>query len=975
MRIIESRFLRGPNRHAPGSVLRLMTDFGALSRVSTKELTAGAAGQLLRIVPALAAQQGTNGVPERPERELEGAGMTIPWLVLRLAIALIGNSKKGVNFGRVSEVENGSGVEVLIPCEDREVGVRAWRIASLLVAVALPRTHATPVRRLPSRTLSELLGRFHAFAKPRRLDILTEALVAAAAARGIPWMRLSPSASLVQLGHGHHRRMLQGTTLDSTGHLAYMLGMNKEITARLLTTCGLPVPVGIEVSDADEAETAAKQLGYPVVVKPVHGMKGLNVFVGLSSAGDVRSAFEKAAGMGRVLVQRLVRGEDHRLLVVGGRLVAAAHRIPAQVIGDGERSVAQLVEALNSDPRRGSGYDTVLVWVTLDEEAQRLLRDAGLAPESVPAAGQTVRLRRTANLSTGGTAEDVTDSIHPDNRRMAEEAAQAIGLDVAGVDFITTDITRSYREVGSAILEVNPGPGLRPHWVSNPDRDVVGPILDLVFPAGQSGRVPIAVVTGSAGKTTTCRMVASILAAAGKTVGMSSTDGVYVGGTRIRTGDLAGGHVAQQLLQDRRVEAGVFEIARGGVLQHGFVLDDYDVGAVLNVQDEHVGVEEIGSIEEMARIKRIAVEHARQVAVLNADDRLCREMMAHTRAKRICLVSDCEPPEHAMALPGRNGYAVGVEGEGELRKIVLLDGGKRTVVIRVADIPATYGGLARPKVHNAVFAVAIAHGLGMTLPTIRRGLGKFRSDLAQSPGRLNRFDIHSFVVYADFIPGPVALVETVRFLDAIPAEGRRLLALTAPGNRTDAHIREMGRVCAGSFSRYFLYDWDQRRGRKAGEVPGLIREALLGAGVESDCISIVLDQREVIQAILRAALPGDLVLVNLPDIDEGTRQIVEFGADSKGPGGGDVPADGEADPDRRLSKKSRKTPGIPGKVEKLPGKPASAGRLCERPGHARRLRGRGFGSERYGAPDAGRRRHDRPRHRPDPAGAGRPRHP
>jgi cyanophycin synthetase len=271
-----------------------------------------------------------------------------------------------------------------------------------------------------------------------------------------------------------------------------------------------------------------------------------------------------------------------------------------------------------------------------------------------------------------------------------------------------------------------------------------------------------------------------------------------------------------------------------------------------------------------------------------------------------------------MALPGRDGYAVGVEGKGELRQIVLLDGGKRTAVIRVADIPATYGGLARPKVHNAAFAVAIAHGLGMTLQAIRTGLGNFRSDLAQSPGRLNRFDIHSFTVYTDFVPGPAALVETVRFLDALPVKGQRLLALTVPGNRTDAHIREMGRVCAGSFSRYFLYDWDQRRGRKAGEVPGLLREALLGAGVESDCISIVLDQREVIQAVLRAALPGDLVLVNLPDIDEGTRQIVEFGADSRGLGGGDVPVDGEADADRRLSKKSRKTPANPRKVEKLP---------------------------------------------------------
>jgi cyanophycin synthetase len=496
----------------------------------------------------------------------------------------------------------------------------------------------------------------------------------------------------------------------------------------------------------------------------------------------------------------------------------------------------------------------------------------------VPADGERVFLRSTGNLSTGGTATDVTDVVHPDNAEMAVRAVKAIGLDVGGVDFLTTDITESYKDVGGAICEINAAPGFRMHMAPSEGRarDVSGPVLDMLFPPGTPSRIPIAAVTGTNGKTTTARMLAHIHKLAGYHVGLTTTDGVYIDGQRTVAGDMTGPVATRMVLSDPKVDVAVLEVARGGLLRAGMGVRWCDVGAVLNIKSDHLGLRGVGTLEDLGKVKRIVAEVARDTAVLNADDPLCLKMADYTSANHLCYVT-MDPThelvsEHIKA--GGRGVVLETGIKGQM--ITIYDHGAHIPLLWTHLIPATLEGRAMHNVQNAMFAAAMAFSMGLKLEDIRHGLRTFDTTFFQAPGRMNIFDEHPFKVILDYGHNPAAVEAMCQLTDRLEVAGKRIVVLAAPGDRRDEDIAEIGRMAAGRFDRYILRRDDSLRGRKPEEVPHLLRDALLANGVPAERILVIPDEQTAVDTALREAQPGDLLLVFADAITRSWKQVIQF---------------------------------------------------------------------------------------------------
>ena len=566
------------------------------------------------------------------------------------------------------------------------------------------------------------------------------------------------------------------------------------------------------------------------------------------------------------------------MLVVNGSLVAATRRTPGHVVGDGEHNVEQLIDIVNRDPRRGVGHEKVLTRLELDAQAHKMLQAANLTPTSVPDKDQVVLLRSTANLSTGGTASDVTDVIHPDNREMAERAVRAIGLDVGGVDFLSKDITESYRTIGGGICEVNAAPGFRMHVAPSEGtaRDVAAPVVDMLFPAGTSARVPIAAVTGTNGKTTTARMLAHITKMAGYTPGLTTTDGVYIDGQRTVQGDMTGPVSARMVLADPQIDIAVLETARGGLLRAGMGVNEVNVGAVLNVQADHLGLKGIDTLEQLSELKRIVVEVATDCAVLNADDPLVLKMASHTEAKTICYVT--MNPHHALVREHirAGGRACALEAGVNGQMMTLYDRGGHIPLLWTHLIPATLEGRATHNVQNAMFAAAMAFSLGIKLDAIRQGLRTFDSTFFQAPGRMNVFNEHPFKVLFDYGHNAHAVGMMADLASRLDVTGRRLVVLAGPGDRRDEDLVAIARAVAGRFDHYICRRDDNLRNRAPDEVPRIQAQALRAAGVAENAISIIPDEQEAIEAALRMGESGDLLLIFADALVRSWKQITKF---------------------------------------------------------------------------------------------------
>ncbi|MBM65887.1 MAG: cyanophycin synthetase [Myxococcales bacterium] len=864
MDIVERRVFRGPNHYARFRVIRLTLDLGPLEDYPSATIPNFNA-QLLAWMPSLNEHGCSYGEPGGFVRRLqEDGGTWMGHILEHMAIELQGLTGAGVTFGKTRGTGLDGQYHVVYSYEEERVGLAAADLAVEMIHQAIPEALRGGAKIRSDFNYEEELDDLITFAQRRQFGPSTASLIRAAEERDIPWLRLN-DYSLVQFGHGKFQKRIQATVTSETRHIAVEIASDKEETNDLLTAIGLPVPRQKLVRSVRRAIRAAQSLRYPVVVKPYNANHGRGVSLNLTSPEEVEAAVGKAKEHGRsVLVEQMIEGFDHRMLVVDGELVAVSKRVPGHVVGDGTSTISELVDKVNEDPRRGVGHEKVLTRIELDYQANRLLEGAGYTAETVLEDGEIFYLRSTGNLSTGGTAIDLTDVVHPDNREMAQRAARAIGLDVAGVDFITPDITRSYREIGGAICEVNAAPGFRMHVAptEGKPRDVAGPVMDMLFPPGTPTRIPIAALTGTNGKTTTARMLAHIFKMSGATVGLTTTDGVYIDGQRTAAGDMTGPHSAQMVLRDPKVDTAVLETARGGLLRSGLGYSSCNVSAVLNVANDHLGLKGIDTIEQLAEVKRTVVEVARDCAVLNADDILCLKMAAHTEARRIAYFT--MDPTNPLVLQHieAGGLAIVLEQGIKGQMITLYDDGLDLPLLWTHLIPATMEGKALHNVQNAMAAALMAYAMDIKVDNIRQGLRTFDASFFQVPGRMNVYDEHPFKVILDYGHNPAAVLAMVNLVARLDVEGRRLCVLSAPGDRRDEDIQEIARnVAAGPFDHIILRRDDARRGRGDDEIPRMLYDELLAAGVEADRLEVIVDEEEAVNSALERAKRGDLLLI------------------------------------------------------------------------------------------------------------------
>lgn len=883
MKITSTRVYKGPNLYAHFRVMLHHIDLGALEEWPTTRLGDTFIQSLLDKLPGLnehgCSHRQAGGLVRRM-REDEGTWLGHVFEHVVLELQTVAGSE--VSFGKTRSIDGAPGqYTVVLQYENEQVCLEASRLAIDLLHHLLPSELRPTDAPAADWDFSQSRDRFIRSAQRSALGPSTASLVKAAEERDIPWLRLNRH-SLIQFGHGRYQMRIQATTTCLTSNIAVDIASDKEQTHAILRDLGLPVPRQITVDTAADAMLGAARIGFPVVLKPLAGNHGRGVSTNLENKEQVAIAFEKAREHGNtIVIESHIVGLDHRMLVVNGELVAVAKRIPGHVVGDGVLNIRQLVDNVNLDPRRGVGHEKVLTRLEFDYQAQRLLAEKGYAEDFVPALGEEVYLRATANLSTGGTAVDVTDVVHPANREMAIRAIEAIGLDVGGVDFITSDISRSYRDTGGAICEVNAGPGFRMHVAPSEGtpRDVAGPVIDMMFPPGKPSRIPIAAVTGTNGKTTTTRMLAHILKLHGFTVGMTSTDGVYIDGRLTVEGDMTGPQSAHMVLRDPRVDAAVMETARGGLLRAGLGYRRCNVAACLNVSADHLGLNGIETLEELAELKRIPIEVAKDAAVLNADDPLCLLMGDYTEAKRVCYVT--MNPEHALVKEHirAGGQGVVLEQGMNGHMITIYDNQKHMPLLWTHLIPATLEGRALHNVQNAMFASALALNMGVDLENIRHGLRTFDTTYFQAPGRMNVFTEHAFKVILDYAHNAAAvraMVDVVRRLDVA---GKRIVVLSAPGDRRDIDIMHLAKEAAGNFDLYICRRDDNPRGRSAEDVPKRLEAALLDCGVDPSRIRLIVDEKEAVQAALSAAAPTDLVLIFGDNIKRCWKQIIYFQSD------------------------------------------------------------------------------------------------
>jgi cyanophycin synthetase len=877
MKILEQRVFRGPSVYAHFPVMRLTVDLGALEAHPTGALP-GFNERLLAAIPTLQQHTCSHGVEGGFVRRLhEDGGTWLGHVLEHVAIELQQLTGAKVSFGKTRGAGPAGVYHVVYEFEEEHVGEAAGELAlkllhELLPAELRPRVAAAE----PPFDFPQALNDLIAFAQARQLGPSTSALVRAAEARDIPWLRLN-HRSLIQFGHGKYQKRIQATVTSETRHISVEIASDKEETNKILGDLGLPVPRQRLARSVEAAVRAAEKLGYPVVVKPLDANHGRGVTLGIRSPAEIPVAFEKAREHARtVIVETYLEGFDHRMLVVNGELIAVAKRVPGHVVGDGRSTIAELVERVNADPRRGIGHEKVLTRLELDHQADVLMARAGKTRDSVLAEDELFYLRATGNLSTGGTAIDLTDQAHPDNREMAVRAARAIGLDVIGVDFITPDITRSYREVGGGICEVNAAPGFRMHVAptEGKPRDVAGPVMDMLFPRGTPARIPIAAITGTNGKTTTARMLAHIQKLAGHVVGLATTDGVYIDGERTVVGDMTGPQSAQMILRDPSVDLAVLETARGGLVRAGLGYRSCDVGAVLNVSADHLGLRGVDTLEQLAEVKRIVVEVARDVAVLNADDLLCLRMADHSGAARIAYVT-MNPRHDLVRRHIRAGGLAAVLEEGiNGQMITLFDHGSHLPLLWTHLIPATLEGKALFNVQNAMFAAVMAHVMGVKAENIRHGLRTFDSSYYQAPGRLNVFDDHGFKVILDYGHNPAAVQAIADLIGRLPVEGRKLCVLAGPGDRRDEDLREVARIAARTFDQVILRRDDDLRGRGPEDVPRLMAREMLEHGFPEERLRVIPDEQEAIEAALAMARRGDLLVLFADKISRGWKQVI-----------------------------------------------------------------------------------------------------
>jgi cyanophycin synthetase len=864
VKVLEKRILRGPNVWSPRPAFLAVLDLEDLDDKSSSAFP-GFTDKLVALLPGLHDHRCSTGRRGGfVERLYEGTYMA--HITEHVLIELQNMVGIDVGFGKARMVPNRPRqYTIVVSYKIEKVVTEALPIAIKIVG-GLARGEEVDIK--------EDLEELKYWAEKHALGPSTRAIVEAAERRGIPTFRVTEDASLFQLGWGKHQKRIQATMTSNTSHIAVGLASDKDLTKALLDEAGLPVPRGEVVRNAERAVEAARRLRGPVALKPLDGNQGKGVSLNLTDPDQIRAAYDLAAGYRRsVLVEQFIEGYDYRVLVVGDQVIAAARRMPAHVIGDGERTVKELVAEENKHPMRGTGHLKPMTTIKLDEGARQVLERQDLTFDSVPHAGQVVVLKENANLSTGGSAEDVTELIHPRNAVACVRAAQKIGLDVAGIDVVCKDISQPFEEQRGAIIEVNAAPGIRMHQHPSKGQphDVGAAIVNSLFPDGSPSRVPIIAITGTNGKTTTTLLAGHVIQNTGQTTGVTTTEGIYIDGRLIATGDCTGYWSARTVLTSPIVEAAVFETARGGMFKRGLAFDACDVGVVLNIHDDHLGQHGAETLRDLARVKSLVVKQAKKAVVLNAEDALVAEMVEDKQesAETIFFSMDPTNPVLEKHLDG-GGRAV------YLRRnmIMLAKGDHRIPLMEVERIPFTLKGRARHNVQNSLAAVGALWVSGYTQQQIVAGLNTFTSSVDQNPGRMNLFKVRDFHVMLDYAHNAESyklIIETARQLN----HKRLIGVVTAPGDRYDEKLREIGRICGEGFDHVIVRQMTDLRGRPLGEAPRIIMEGVMASGIQEKQVELIMDEPEAINHAIAMGQEGDLIVIGCSDTAGMITQVIQ----------------------------------------------------------------------------------------------------
>ena len=852
MRILEHRALRGPNYYSPHQTMVLVLDLEDLEDRPSDKIP-GLTDRLLKWLPGLREHRCSPGYPggfvERLER-----GTWAAHIVEHLAIELQTAAGMPVGFGKTRETGEPGVYTVVYRYREEESGLAAGRFAVELVESAVDGREVD---------IGEMLRHLRDLRDASSLGPSTGSIADEARKRGIPVIPLD--GSYVQLGLGANQRRIQATMTDRTSGIGMEIADDKKRTKRILHEAGVPVPRGETVQTLEGALEVADELGYPVVVKPLRGNHGRGITTNIETPEALAAAWHVATEVHpRVIVERYLQGSDFRVLLVDHKLVAAARRDPARVTGDGRSTVQELIDKLNEDPARGEGHEKALTRVRVDRDTETMLERQGLTLESVPRAGEAVVLKSTANISSGGTATDVTDEVHPQVRAVCERVSRLVNLDIMGIDIVASTLRRPLAETGGGIVEVNAAPGLRMHLAPTHGkaRDVAGPVLDMLFPPGTRATIPVVMVTGTNGKTTTVRLISHILHMHGGRVGMTTTTGVEINNQPVLEGDYSGPSGAMAVLTDPTVDHAVLEVARGGILRRGLPLKDYDVGVLLNVQSDHLGEGEVKTLEDLARVKSVVVENVKPTgaAVLNAEDPLVVKLRHDLKARPILFALD---PTNRDFVEHLDDGGIGVTVDDGY--ITIQQGGSRFPLLPVRDVPITMDGKARFNVANALAATAACHAVGVPDETICRALATFNPTVGQLPGRMNLFEVARYHVLIDYGHNESALRALAEVLPELAKGGRILNVGSASGNRRDEDLRGFGKALASMYDVVYLCDPD-RRGRDAGEVPRLVREGLLEAGFPEENLHLIPEEADAIRAALDDAQDGDLVVLQVDHV-------------------------------------------------------------------------------------------------------------
>ncbi|MBN8667293.1 MAG: cyanophycin synthetase [Chitinophagales bacterium] len=852
MRILEIKVLKGPNYWSirRPKLIQMKLDLEELEQQPTNHIH-GFRDRLEKMFPTMYEHRCSVGEPGGFFQRVE-EGTWMGHVIEHIALELQTLAGMDTGFGRTRtpEGEKEGVYYVVFSYIEEDAGVYAAK-AAVRIAQSLVENAAYD--------LGEDIQKLREIREDTRLGPSTGCIVDEAAKRGIPYIRLNKQ-SLVQLGYGVHQKRIRATIASTTSNIAVDIACDKEETKMLLEAAEIPVPRGTVIRTEAGLEEAIEKFGYPLVIKPIDGNHGKGNTTNITTREQAQRAFEAAKHYSRsVIVERFITGYDFRALVINYKFVCAALRTPASVVGDGEHNIEWLIEETNKDPRRGYGHEKVLTQITIDQFTQKMLDDAGYTLSTIPKKGERVLLKPTANLSTGGTSTDVTDEVHPANIFMFERIAKIIGLDICGIDIMTTDLRTPVTENGGAILEVNAAPGFRMHIepAEGLPRNVAEPVVDMLFPKGSVGRIPIIAITGTNGKTTTTRLTAHIAKSAGKKVGYTTSDGVYIQNQLMMKGDCTGPISSQFVLKDPTVDFAVLECARGGILKSGLAFQNCEVAVVTNVAEDHIGLGGIYNVEQMARVKAVVPETVfpHGYAILNADDELVFKMKKDLKCNIALFSMDENNPrikshcnDGGLATVFENGYVTIMKGNWKIR------------VMAAKDIPITYDGKAIHNINNCLPAVLSTYLFrDITIDDIRIGLQTFIPSESLTPGRLNFFHFKHFTMLADFAHNPHGLNLLCDFVSKLDYP-IKIGVISGTGDRRDEDIRELGRISARHFQEIIIRCDKNLRGRTADEIIGLLQEGIQEINPQVPTM-VIPNEDEALEYIYAHHQPGALYTI------------------------------------------------------------------------------------------------------------------